>query len=305
MITRRLIASFLTGAVIASAIGCNSERVTTVVPDVARAIEVRQEFAAESSGENEESGGATSEPTGWATLRGRFMFDGSAPPRPSLTAATTKDSEVCAPGGTPPLSELLVVADDGGIRDVVIFLDSKIAAEEPWTHPDAAPGKTDEIIFDQKQCVFLSHVIGMQASQALRILNSDPMGHNTNIQPKSNPAFNQNIPAGGFAIYQPAKPENGPAPVACSVHPWMNSFLLIRENSYFAVSQADGSFEIPNLPAGVELEFRVWQEAANFVQAVTVNGENKKWSKGRFTVMLEPDAVTELQVTVSKDNFSL
>ena len=49
--------------------------------------------------------------------------------------------------------------------DVAQFLASEIADDEPWTHADAKPGKTDEIVFDQKQCVFYNegcvlHAIG-------------------------------------------------------------------------------------------------------------------------------------------------
>ena len=37
------------------------------------------------------------EPTGWATLKGRFAIEGTPPPRQPLTV--DKDQAVCAPGG--------------------------------------------------------------------------------------------------------------------------------------------------------------------------------------------------------------
>ena len=77
--------------------------------------------------------------------------------------------------------------------------------------------------------------------------------------------------------------------------------MIIRKNGYFAVTTEDGSFEIPNLPAGVELEFRAWQEKTKFVQDVTVNGEATKWSKGRFRLTLDSadQSRNELKVEVS------
>ena len=74
--------------------------------------------------------------------------------------------------------------------------------------------------------------------------------------------------------------------------------MITRNNGYFAVTKADGSFEIPNLPAGVELEFRVWQEKLSFVQAVKVNGEDKKWSKGRFKQTLTAGEPLKLDVVI-------
>ena len=40
----------------------------------------------------------------------------------------------------------------------------------------------------------------------------------------------------------------------------MAAYLFPYENGYVAVTEADGSFEIANLPAGEELEFQVWHE---------------------------------------------
>ena len=56
-----------------------------------------------------------------------------------------------------------------------------------------------------------------------------------------------------------------------------------------------------HLPAGVELEFRAWQEKTKFVQNVTVNGEATKWGKGRFRLTLDPadQSQNEIKVQVS------
>lgn len=238
------------------------------------------------------------QPTGWATLRGKFVLAGNPPPRQPLKV--DKETDVCAPGGVQVLSENMVVASDGGIKDVVIYLTSKIPDDEPWTHPTMKPGTlTDPVDFDQKQCIFLTHTLAMRTSQPLRILNSDPIGHNTNLAPSKNQGFNQIIPAGTpGTIYQPTSQENAPFPVACSIHPWMGANMIIRDNGYFAVTAPDGTFEIQNLPAGVELEFRVWQEKARFIQQVTVEGQSQKWSKGKFLKTLS-DGDNELAVTVN------
>ena len=41
----------------------------------------------------------------------------------------------------------------------------------------------------------------------------------------------------------------------------MTAYMLPRKNGYFAVTDADGTFEIANVPAGEQLEFQVWHES--------------------------------------------
>lgn len=238
------------------------------------------------------------QPTGWATLRGRFVLAGDAPPRQPLNV--NKETGVCAPGGVQVFSEELVVGPAGEIKDVVVYLTTKVSDDEPWTHPSVKPGsKTEPIDYDQKQCIFKTHVLAMQVGQPLRILNSDPVGHNTNLSAKSNPGFNQIIPSGTPGVMYPTtSEEKAPFPVACSIHPWMKAHIIIRKNGYFAVTAEDGTFEIPNLPAGVELEFRAWQAKTKFIQNVSVNQKPTKWSKGRFTLALDPADESQNEITV-------
>ena len=68
--------------------------------------------------------------------------------------------------------------------------------------------------------------------------------------------------------------------------------MLPRKNRYFAVTAADGSFEIANLPAGEELEIQVWHESAAGTQGALVvetdAAKELKWTKkGRIKIKLE------------------
>lgn len=295
-----IMASFFIGLVALTGAGCGGKLPANVSPDLAVAASLRADLDGGTGEGGSAAGGEAAPaatPTGWATLTGTFKVSGD---KPSAVAVTIdKDQAVCAPGGKQVFSEEVVVGPNGGIRNVVIFVSQKIPDDEPWTHPDAKPGKTDEVIFDQKECVFLSHVLALQASQPIRIKNSDPVGHNTSLKPKKNPAYDQTIPSNASGVYQPKAEEDQPFPVSCAIHPWMKAFMITRRNSYFAVTKEDGTFEIPNLPAGVELEFRVWQERTNFLQEVTVNGSAEKWSKGRFKRTLNVGETLKLDVDVA------
>lgn len=242
---------------------------------------------------------AAADPTGFATIRGVFAVNGT-PPQMAQLAVTGGDTNVCAPGGNVPLAEDVVV-NDGKLANVLVYLDTSIPLE--WEHEQYVATR-DAVLkgeegFDQKACIFLSHVFAMRSSQTVEIINSDPVGHNTNIQPvKGAQPSNNTLPANSSAMYSPGGEAPSPFPVTCSIHPWMKAWMITRDNPYFAVTKPDGSFEIPNVPAGVPLTFRVWQERPGFLQNVTLNGAATKWSKGRFKVTLNPGEDVELNVAV-------
>jgi hypothetical protein len=234
-----------------------------------------------------------------------FKVNGSPPAAtPLSTAVTHADAQVCAPGGKPPVSEDVVVGSDGGLSGVAIFLNTRIPTDDPkWVNESYNALRGAEVPFDQRHCMFTSHVAAMWTAQQLKVLNSDPVGHNTKISGGSN-SFNETIGAGGATIYKPSGEERVPAAVSCSIHPWMSAYLLPRDNPYFAVTKENGEFEIANIPAGVELEFRVWQPKLGFVDAdVDVNGQSQKIAKGRVKLTLSDGETREFNVNMDAGVF--
>lgn len=267
-------------------------------PQQVRAIRMALTSSSGTSGAASQSTASTG--TGWATIRGRFLYDAAPPSMPPYDV--TKDQTICAPGGhAPPQQTLLVDDANHGIKNIAVYV-----RNASRVHESAQP-TNDDVLFDQKECEFLSHVMAVTVGQTLDIKNSDPVGHNTKITGKKN-TFNQTIPVGETIPYKIQQEEATPAPVNCSIHPWMSAYLLPRENRYVAVTAADGSFEIDNVPAGEALEIQVWHESATGPGGgLVVNSPEAKelnWSsKGRFTVTLEPDQVKEIDVTVPASAF--
>ncbi len=282
-------------AALCAATGCQRPQDLGAVADAALSSKIRDALQGEGAAAD---GAAASTGTGWATLKGTFTFEGSPPANPPYDV--TKDVEVCAPGGQPPKQQLLVVDDaTKGIANIVIF-----ARNAARVHDSAAP-RTDPIEFDQKQCVFLTHVLALSVGQPLDIKNSDPVGHNTKID---GTGFNQMIPASGTVPWTAQKESATPLGVHCSVHPWMLAYMLPRKNGYFAVTAPDGTFEIPNLPAGEEVEIQVWHELASGAQgALVVEGDaakELKWSKkGRIKVKLDENETREIKIAVPASAF--
>jgi plastocyanin len=212
----------------------------------------------------------------WGTLKGRFTFGGAAPTAAELKA--DKDVEVC--GKHKLLSEEMVVGADKGVANVVVFVRDKSVK----VHPDLAATKSEKVLLDNKDCRFEPHVAFVQTGQTLVLKNSDTVGHNSNVATIKNPPSNSLIPAGGETTIAFSNDEAIPAQVTCNIHPWMKSWLVVRPNPYAAVSKADGSFEIKNVPAGGELELQLWHEKAGYIGEVTIGGKAEKIAKGRKKV---------------------
>ena len=47
--------------------------------------------------------------------------------------------------------------------------------------------------------------------------------------------------------------------IVCDIHSWMVSYVGVESHPFYAVSAADGSFKIANVPAGKQT-VRIWHE---------------------------------------------
>jgi plastocyanin len=216
----------------------------------------------------------------WASLKGRFVVDGDTPAPAAITA--DKDVEVC--GKHKLVNEEVVVSEDGGLANVVIFVRSKNVT----VHPDVEDGsKAESLVLDNKDCRFEPHVGFVQTDQTLTIKNSDPIGHNSNIATMKNSPSNSLIPSDGSADITFSRDEAIPAAVTCNIHPWMKAYLVIRPNPYGAVSGKDGSFVIENLPVGEELEFQLWHEKGGYLDEFKIDGKKTQAKRGRIDFTVE------------------
>jgi len=212
----------------------------------------------------------------WASIKGKFTFGGDPPAASELKA--DKDVEVC--GKHKLVAEELVVGADKGIANVVVFVRDKDVKVNPEAAKSAAAAKVE---LDNANCRFQPHISFVQVGQELVVKNSDTVGHNSNIATVKNPPSNNLIPAGGSATVKFTSDEAVPAQVTCNIHPWMKGWLLVRPNPYAAVSNADGTFEIKDVPVG-EVELQFWHEKAGYLGEMTIGGKAEKASKGRKKV---------------------
>lgn len=279
---------FVAGLALSTA-GCSGGTYTGPAP--------KRDVAEKIRGGGEGSGGgqqtvAKSTGTGWATLKGVFTLNGSAPALQPLSTGG-KDGNVC---GQQVVNQSLVVdSKTSGIANIVIY-----ARKVSRIHPDLAK-PSESALFDQKACIFLSHVMGVRVGQTMDVKNSDPIGHNTNINAPGNPPENFLLTPNQVVPYKFTSAIPFPSAIVCNIHPWMKSYLIARDDPYFAVTKPDGSFEIKDLPAGEDIEFQVWHEMAGGGGGA-LEGD-KSWSKGRFKKKLAEGSEEKLQVAVPASAF--
>jgi plastocyanin len=179
------------------------------------------------------------------TITGEVKFTGTPPTPEKITV--TKDQEVC--GKTEKVDESLLVGSNGELQNVVVSI------------TDITKGKKmDETAatLDQKDCRYAPHIVLLPAGAVLKILNSDGILHNIHTSSTKNPPFNRAQPKFKKEIDEKfISPET--VKLACDVHGWMSGWLIVEDHPYYAVTDANGSFKITDVPPG-NYELKFWQE---------------------------------------------
>src|SRR5579871_772242 len=172
------------------------------------------------------------------TVSGTIAFKGAIPKFPPLDM--TQD-----PGCPPdPQAAEVVAVNHGHLANVFVYVKDGLSA-------GANPASPEPVVLDQKGCRYVPHVLGLMVGQPLKVLNSDTAGHNVHPMPQSDEdSWNESQMPRGAPIVRAFRHSQIMMPVQCNQHPWMKAYISVMPNPYFAVSAADGTFEIDNLPPG-------------------------------------------------------
>lgn len=196
-------------------------------------------------------------------VTGRVNYIGKAPKAKRLRMDA---DPVCAASHKEAAkAESFIVDADGNLANVIVYLKGVTYSGKAPTEPET---------LDQNGCVYSPHVIGLQAGQPLKILNSDATMHNIHGLPKVNREFNFGMPKSLKEKTVTFDKAEDVFVVKCDVHPWMKSYAQVFDHPYFAVTGSDGSFRIKNVPDGT-YKAVAWQEKFNkrtLSQDVTVKG---------------------------------
>jgi plastocyanin len=179
------------------------------------------------------------------TIVGEVKYAGDPPPPEKIDV--TKDANIC--GADPKVSPTLVVGANKGIKDVVASLPS-IQKGKALGKPDKPP------VLDQKSCEYHPYAQIIPVNTTLEITNSDDVLHNIKTKGGSKTSFNMAQPKFKRKLtYDFKNPEI--VQVECNVHGWMNAIIVVEDNPYDALTDANGSFKITDVPPG-KYTVKVW-----------------------------------------------
>ena len=165
---------------------------------------------------------------------------------------TNGQTECCK--GTTEKPQQKLVTKGGGLKDVVVSLVRCDSGKAPVF------GKAE---LDQVYCDFVPHVVPVMAGDSVALLNNDPIVHAVHGYRGIKTVFNIATSQQGGKWFAHC-PDTGVTRCLCDAgHVWMEAFIHVLPNPYFAVTGEDGAFSIDNIPPGtytVRFSHELWED---------------------------------------------
>jgi plastocyanin len=210
----------------------------------------------------------------WAnsgTISGTIHFTGKAPKRIPIDMG---QDPVCSLSPT-NLTEQYVV-DGDGLENVFVYIKSGLGNKAY-----APPSKP--VVMDQKGCRYDPHVIGVMPGQPIEFTNSDNTMHNVHMIPtlSTNQAVDVSEAPNSPGETRTLSTPELMIPVRCNNHPWMEAFVNVVSNPFYAVSGDGGHFTIKGVPPGT----------------YTIVTDHEKLGEKTATVTVTPHQTATVDVT--------
>jgi hypothetical protein len=196
---------------------------------------------------------------GAGTITGEVKFVDSLPKLAPIKI--TKDQDYC--GETLP-NETYLVEAAGGLKNVVVFVESAPNAK-------AADPQKENFLYNDG-CRYAPRVLAFQKGERLRVRSHDPKLHIPHGYLGERTVFNLSLPFKNTTIDATAKiRQAGMMKVVCDTHAWMLGFVHVFDHPFFAVTNEQGAFSIPDLPPGSYI-LKAWHEDGGMrSQEITVS----------------------------------
>jgi plastocyanin len=204
------------------------------------------------------------DPATAGSVTGKITFMGTAPAQEPIKMSS--DPRCMNPDAK---TEAVMVGAGGSLQNVFVYVKDGLGNLK-------FPVPTTPLVLDQKGCQYRPHVFGVQVGQPIEILNSDMTLHNIHAWAQTNQEFNLGQSIQGMKDTHVFTTQEVMVPFRCDVHKWMNSFVGVVAHPFFAVTAADGTFELKGLPPGT-YTIEAWQEKLGTKTAtVTIGAKESK-----------------------------
>ena len=203
-------------------------------------------------------------------LKGAVALNGSVPKNEAIKMNA---DPVCVKEakGTPTQETYIVSADGKSLGNVFVYVKDGLGN---YSYDPPTP-----VSLNQQGCHYMPHVFGIRVGQPLEIINSDPTLHNIHAMPKTNREFNNGQPIQGMKTTHTFTAKEVMVPFKCDVHGWMNAYVGVLDHPFFAVTDAEGKFDIKGLPPGT-YTIEAWHEKLGAVtQSVTIGAERDQGNR--------------------------
>lgn len=209
-------------------------------------------------------------------ITGRVVFSGTPPSMDVLRMAS--DQACIQNAGPNPQSDAVLVGANGALRNTFVYVKDGLDPGYSFDVP------TSPMILDQRGCVYTPRILGVRAGQPIEVVNSDPTLHNVHALPMANLEFNKGQPVQGMRERRTFTVPEVMVRFKCDVHQWMAAYVGVVAHPFFAVSAADGTFEIKGLPPGT-YTIGAWHEKfGTRTETVTIGERQTQTVAFTFTV---------------------
>jgi len=200
-----------------------------------------------------------------SVVEGTVHLRGTVPPPKKIRVA--QDADVC--GETREVFPVHV--ENGGIDDAVVWIDN-IHAGKAFAFPPAQ--------LDQRDCTYVPHIILMQIGD-LAITSRDPIPHSVHTHAQHNRDYNESMSSlQGDISVNLQQPDV--ISVRCDLHGWMQAYVIVAKNPYYAITENGGKFKLDGVPKG-HYRLKVWSENLGESEEEIVVEEGKP-TEAHFTL---------------------
>jgi plastocyanin len=220
--------------------------------------------ATDAGGGATDTGPAAVDPATVGSVSGVVRYDG---PPVEITYFNPLGESFCIEHSDNKMPDESLLVEDGKLVNAFVWIETGLDGFE-------FPVSNEKVQLDQQGCVFLPRVFGLQEGQDVHVSNSDPILHNVHFKPARGRGKNVAMPAGATPRDFDFKAPDVMMSIICDVHSYMRSFVGVLEHPCFAVTGADGSFDIQGVPPG-DYTLSVWHETLGRRQAEITVGASE------------------------------